>query len=165
MTRPTDQSNGPGSSSSGPQRQLRKVEGSERFRLPSLTETQRLAYKFLLQSKSPQSAYQILRELGRAGGGQNIYPQTVYRALERLQSCGLVHKLESTNTFLPCIAPNRPHESIHLLCEVCGSAKELVDTRVGNMLSRNAGRQCFRVHHKVIELRGICGTCSHGHTT
>lgn len=123
-----------------------------------LTRIQRHAYLFLLQANAPQTAYQILDGL-RQSGASGIYPQTVYRTLSSLQESGLVHKLESTNAFLPCVKPARPHESIHLLCEICGCAEELVDGRVSDALLRDAHQRRFKIQRQVVELRGVCAAC------
>lgn len=122
------------------------------------TAGQREIYQLLLNAQAPVSAYQLLDSINREQG-RRVYPQTVYRTLALLQARGLVHKLESANAYLPCAAPAHPHESIHLLCEVCGNAEELVDAKINSLLSRDASRQHFRIQHQVIELRGVCAGC------
>lgn len=122
------------------------------------TSGQRQLYRLLLNADAPMSAYQLLDMLRRSQD-KRIYPQTVYRTLALLQARGLVHKLESANAYLPCAAPSHPHESIHLLCDICGNAEELVDAKISSLLSKDADRQRFRIQHQVVELHGVCAGC------
>lgn len=139
-------------------RRLSQAESLCRSQGQRFTSGQRQLYLLLLNANAPMSAYQLLDMLGRSQD-KRIYPQTVYRTLALLQARGLVHKLESTNAYQPCAAPLHPHEGIHLLCDVCGNAEELVDAKISSLLSKDASRQHFRVQHQVIELRGVCAGC------
>lgn len=139
-------------------RRLSQAESLCRSQGQRFTSGQLQLYRLLLSTDAPMSAYQLLDVLGRSQG-KRIYPQTVYRTLALLQARGLVHKLESANAYLPCTAPTHPHESIHLLCDVCGNAEELVDAKIGSLLSKDASRQHFRIQHQVIELCGVCAGC------
>lgn len=131
----------------------RRPEGSR------LTPGQSRVYRTLLEAGAPMSAYQLLDALNRSEG-RHVYPQTVYRALAMLRQRGLVHRLETANAYLACSGPARPHESIHLLCDGCGSAVELVDPRIGELLERDAGLRQFRVRRQTVELHGLCAVCA-----
>lgn len=113
----------------------------------------------LKRAPEPASAYQLLDQLNQVGGAR-VYPQTVYRALTRLQELGLVHRVESSNGYLACSAPARPHRCIHLLCDRCGSAQELIDTRISDELVADAEERHFRVRRQIVELHGVCQDCA-----
>ena len=49
----------------------------------------------------------------------------MYRALQFLQSQGLVHRLESLNAYVGCVHPEHPHASQFLICRDCGQVEEL----------------------------------------
>ena len=61
-----------------------------------LTKNQALVLKVLINASQPLGAYAILDKL--RGNGFKA-PLTVYRALEQLADQGLVHKLESLNSW------------------------------------------------------------------
>ena len=56
-------------------------------------------YNFLKKKKKPLSAYEILKELASEGISA---PTTIYRALNKLVSNGLIHKIESLNAWTVC---------------------------------------------------------------
>ena len=56
-------------------------------------------YNFLKKKNKPLSAYEILEELASQG---ITAPTTIYRALNKLVSNGLIHKIESLNAWTVC---------------------------------------------------------------
>lgn len=140
---------------------LRQAEALYRAQGVRFSPGQQRVYRLLLDADAPMTAYQLLDALGRSEA-RRIYPQTVYRTLALLQAHGLIHKLESANAYLPCVTPAHPHDSIHLLCDVCGNAEELVDANINHLLTQDAQRQRFRIQHQMIELRGVCAGCDRG---
>ena len=56
-------------------------------------------YNFLKKKKKPLSAYEILKELASEGISA---PTTIYRALNKLVSNGLIHKIEPLNAWTVC---------------------------------------------------------------
>ncbi|HVT35000.1 MAG TPA: Fur family transcriptional regulator [Nevskiaceae bacterium] len=115
--------------------------------------------RILHRRARPMSAYALLGELRRENP-LNLYPQTIYRALGDLIEKGFVHKLSSVNAFLACTHPRGTHEGIHLICDDCGMATELVDARVDALLNRKAGALAFKTQYRAVELHGVCGKCS-----
>lgn len=87
-------------------------------------------------------------------------PATVYRALEFLMEQGLIHRVESLNAFIGCVCSERQHEQILLICKRCEEVEERPAPEVMNALSREIVRAGFVVHHKAIEVHGICGRCA-----
>ena len=63
----------------------------------SLTKNQKLVLESLKSASKPQTAYSLLGQLNEHGLKA---PPQVYRALEKLQKLGLIHKLESINSYV-----------------------------------------------------------------
>ena len=71
---------------------------------PKLTKNQSLVLEVLESHRNPLSAYSILEQLADAGLRA---PPQVYRALEKLIGYGLIHKLESINSYV-CLLYTSP---------------------------------------------------------
>ena len=93
---------------------------------------------------------------------RKIAPLTVYRHLDFLMRAGLVHRLQSAQTYLPCDHPDHPHESQFLLCSSCGHVDEVESRGLATLLSQIADEHGFRPDHAVVEVKGVCGTCAVG---
>ena len=122
-----------------------------------LTRLRRRVFELIWSSHTPVGAYELLRRLGREHAG--AAPPTVYRALDFLRAHGLVHRIESLNAFVGCCAPDRAHAGQFLICSGCGTAAEIDDPRVNDAIERRAGEMGFAVHHKTIEVEGLCTPC------
>ncbi|SDP45775.1 nickel uptake regulator, Fur family [Pedococcus dokdonensis] len=92
-------------------------------------------------------------------GGQALAPSTVYRALEALESLGVVghthldHRAPSYH-----LADHATH--IHLVCRTCGKVdecpKELADGFAGNVLAGSG----FVADVTHMAIHGECSTCA-----
>jgi len=71
---------------------------------PMLTKNQSLVFDILTKAEAPLSAYTILDKLRDQGFRA---PLQVYRALDKLLEYGVVHRLESINSFVACAHPMR----------------------------------------------------------
>lgn len=105
----------------------------------------------------PQTAYEILNCLRPLG---ITSPPTVYRALERLQMEGRIHRLESLNAFVPCHHPHHGAAVLFTICDHCGSVEEIVDTTLESQLVITARRKGFTAAHSLTELHGLCKPCA-----
>ena len=130
------------------------------FQESELTKNQSLVMNTLSNAKGPLSAYTILDELRDSGFRA---PLQVYRALDKLVELGLVHRLESLNSFVACQHPDcEAHETIAFtICEKCGMVGELSDGKLQKQLEKLAGETGFSPKKSTIELRGFCKTCHH----
>ena len=122
-----------------------------------LTALRRRVLELVWRGHQPRGAYDILEELHREG--RHAAPPTVYRALEFLRLHGLIHRIESLNAFIGCIAPNEPHSGHFMICNDCGGAAEVNDEAIGDALRRSASRSGFVIERQIIELRGLCPSC------
>jgi len=125
---------------------------------PELTRNQTLVLGALSRTDGPLSAYTLLDQLRDQGFRA---PLQVYRALEKLLEYGLVHRLESLNSFVACA---RPHEHAHgvaafAICDTCGLVDEFSDGVVEDRLRIWAEAQTFKLAKTTIELRGTCAAC------
>ena len=125
----------------------------------ALTRNQSLVHDALRQADGPLSAYTILDRLRDDGFRA---PLQVYRALDKLTSLGLVHRLESLNAFVACAGEHR-HGANELIafaiCERCGQVEEFADPVVCERLEAWAGDNAFHADKTTIEIRGKCAAC------
>lgn len=119
-----------------------------------LTNLRRRAIAALAQAGRPVKAYDLLAELGE--GEAPAKPASAYRALEFLESLGLVHRVSGINAFLLCTHGGGAHATQLFLCEECGAAEE----RSVHHTTPPETPAGFEVHRSVVEHYGLCRTCS-----
>ena len=124
-----------------------------------LTRNQTLVLDRLEKSEGPLSAYALLDQLRDDGFRA---PLQVYRALDTLMKSGLVHRLESINSFVACHGHHHHDHGItgFAICETCGQVTEFTDPVVSERLEAWAQATGFKTSKAAIELRGTCGKCA-----
>tara|TARA_B100000945_G_C20083125_1_gene457747 strand:- start:17 stop:424 length:408 start_codon:yes stop_codon:yes gene_type:complete len=127
-------------------------------KLPKLTKNQDLVMGVLSKVGHPMSAYAILDILKENGLKA---PLQVYRALERLEMLGLVHRIECMNAFVACRHDVTKDDSMvaFIICNSCGDVKEVSDNSVEVGLHKVTKRAGFILQKPTIELQGICRSC------
>lgn len=125
-----------------------------------LTALRRRVLELVWTSHRPVGAYALLDLLRKDGRG--AAPPTVYRALEFLLGCGLIHRIETLNAYVGCSHPGEAHLTQFLICKSCGTAAELDDKRLGEVIGRSAAEHGFTIASRVIELSGVCAACRRG---
>jgi len=108
----------------------------------------------------PLSAYDVLGEMRESH--PKIAPPTIYRTLAALIERGRVHRLESMNAFIACQCERHPNASILSICDDCGTVEESVAPDMLDALSSIAGKSGFQPARHVIEIHGLCASCSAG---
>lgn len=126
------------------------------------TPQRRRIMALLLEYAEPVTAYQLLDKLREEMPGAQ--PPTVYRALEFLQRVGLIHRIDATNSYLPCAMEccGEHHELPPqlLVCSRCGKATELaLPEGVYETLSESAQQAGFALGDKPLALNGVCQKC------
>ena len=121
------------------------------------TPLRRAVFELLWSSHKPVKAYDLLAQLALTH--DRPAPPTVYRALDFLQEAGLVHKLESLNSYIGCGEPGRAHQGQFLICEKCGVVAELDDAELTARIDTSARRIGFKVNDETIEISGLCRDC------
>ncbi len=122
-----------------------------------LTPLRRRVLELIWGGHKPLGAYDILDVLKTERRG--AAPPTVYRALDFLLALGLVHRIESMNSFVGCPDPNTPHGGQFLICRSCGLVAEINDSGVVNAIKKSAARAGFVVGRPIIEIEGLCPHC------
>lgn len=142
-----------------------QLEGAERICNAGglrLTRKRRQLIETLVRAQGPLSAYE-LADAYRAGHSEDLPVMTVYRMLDVFTEAGIVHKLRSTNRFLPCrhLACDHPHALAQfLICDRCGVVREMdfADKEIAQ-LERKARSTGFSLHREQLELHGVCDKC------
>ena len=88
----------------------------------NLTKNQKIVFNLLQNSGEPLKAYTILESLKREGLKS---PLQVYRALDKLVELGIIHKIESQNSFIACSNSNCASNTAFTICRRCGDVKEI----------------------------------------
>jgi Fur family zinc uptake transcriptional regulator len=122
-----------------------------------MTRIRRKVLRLLLESEGPSKAYDLLANLDGEGSAK---PPTIYRALDFLQTAGLVHKIESLNAYVACGHTSHSHSAVFLICEVCEEAEELHAVATSRALKAETEAAGFAMTRAVIEVRGRCGRCA-----
>jgi len=122
-----------------------------------LTPLRRRVLELVWGGHRPLGAYDILDALRAERSG--AAPPTVYRALDFLRDQGLVHRIESRNSFVGCPDPDTPHGGQFLICRSCGQAAELNDAAIDDAIRSSAERAGFAVGRRTIEIEGECPSC------
>ncbi len=123
-----------------------------------LTPARLAAYAELLAAERPVSAYELIALL-EDRQERKIAPLTVYRHLDFLIRVGLVHRIESTQSYVPCDHPDHAHESQYLLCSTCGRAEEVESESLESLLRRIADQRGFQLEKTIVEIKGHCANC------
>lgn len=117
-----------------------------------------LVFDALKKAARPVTAYELIDAVRAAGISA---PPTVYRALNRLITDGMAHKLESTNTFVACShAHHNDCAPVFVICDICGEAKEFDDATINTQLTQRTTELAFTVERTIVELHGICAKCA-----
>ena len=121
-----------------------------------LTKNQALVLNVLSNASQPLGAYAILDKL-RSHGFKA--PLTVYRALEQLAGQGLVHKIESLNSWTSCCGEHQANPPVFEICKDCGNVTEQFDRELVKSLNSMSERSGFIPDRSIIEIHGRCDDC------
>jgi Fur family transcriptional regulator, zinc uptake regulator len=144
-------------SKSAQEKALDRLEAICRERGGRLTRLRRAVVAKLLAAGRPLSAYRLL-DLLRPEDGSSA-PINVYRSLDFLVEQGLVHRLETTRSFVACEHPDRPHPVQFLICRQCGMVVETADKGVAAATESLGRRLGFVLDQETVELTGLCENC------
>jgi Fur family transcriptional regulator, zinc uptake regulator len=125
-----------------------------------MTRHRRAVLEKLLAGRRPLTAYELLDLLRPQDA--SVTPASVYRCLDFLVEHGLIHRLETTRSFVACEHPDHPHAVQFLICRQCGTVVEAEDKRVASATENLGHRFGFALDQRTVELTGICATCKVG---
>jgi Fur family zinc uptake transcriptional regulator len=123
----------------------------------ALNAKEKLVALALRKAGRPMSAYDLIGELKEQGFTS---PPTVYRALTRLVTEGLAHRIESLNAFVCCAHDHHKGAAVFAICDDCGDVDEFGEEEVARRLRNWARGSSFQIRHMSIEIRGRCAECS-----
>ncbi len=127
------------------------------------TRQRQQAFRLLVEASHPLTAYQLLELLRHEAPGAQ--PPTVYRALDFLQRTGLVHRIDATNRFVPCVlgcVASAPPPQL-LVCDHCGEVEEApMPDELWRRLLAEAGTLNFSLSVRPVALTGVCRGCQNG---
>jgi len=90
-------------------------------------------------------------------------PMTVYRALDFLMEMGLVHRVDSLNSFVYCThheadGTEHAHHALMLACTGCGAvAEQPIPSGAADLVALIEKQSGFAVTE--LEVKGFCGRC------
>ena len=119
-------------------------------------KTDEAVLEVLREAPTPMSAYQLLDHL-RPRGVQS--PPVVYRALERLQKAGRIHRLEALGVYFACCGQSHAQGTVFAVCTECRRVEEWSGEGIDALIGEEAGKRGFAVAGRTIEVRGICAHC------
>ena len=128
-----------------------------KLRAISLTPLRRCILDLVVKAEQPIKAYDLLDRLRLER--QKAVPATVYRSLNFLIAEGLVHKLATGSRYVACLYPGELHDASFLVCESCGTVKEIRTNLTSLVESAEADAWGFRANARTVEIRGVCGDC------
>lgn len=131
----------------------RMAEAGER-----MTPPRRRVLSLLLEGGEPVKAYDLIARFGE--DGQAAKPPTVYRALEFLERQGMAHRIASISAYVACAghAGEASHAAAFLICDCCGSTKEISGPDLAAM-AEAAARAGYAIARTTIEAHGRCAAC------
>lgn len=136
---------------------LEEAQAICRARGGRFTSQRRTVLAKVLLANRPVTAYELL-DIVRPEDAA-ITSASVYRSLDFLVEMGLVHRLDSTRSFVACNHPDHPHVGQFLICRQCGTVVEAEDKRIAEAAEDFGERHGFMLEHRTVELTGVCGTC------
>lgn len=136
------------------------TDGSETLEQHGLrvTEPRLAVLKLLQQENKPIKAYDLIERLSTPD--HEVKPPTVYRALEALESAGLVHRLESMNAYMYCHDHDHGHDHdvVFAICDSCEKVTE-IEPDTDAKLTSALKEQGFTPSRQVFEVHGACSNC------
>lgn len=129
-----------------------------------LTAQRLQVLKILLRDHKALGAYDILEKMRdlQVEGQSMPQPPTVYRALDFLLDLGLIHKVESQNSFYACMVDKTDgehHMAQAFICDICGYVEEKVAHGQAQNLFKKAESFGFKIDKVIVECRGTCAVC------
>ena len=140
---------------------LRRAEAVCLEHRSRLTPIRKKVLELIWQSHKPIKAYDLLAQLSTDGHIEK--PPTVYRALQFLLDNQLIHRIESSNTYIGCEFEHKEMDSKFFICDQCHEVEELHEPKLDKTLSEASKKQGFIPNQTNIEIHGTCATCAKLH--
>ncbi len=125
------------------------------------TQPRRVTLEVIAASDGPIGAYDIIEAMGEIVDKPK--PTTVYRSIEFLQENGFIHKIESLSAFVVCHAGHAHRGSQFVVCNSCGTVKEVHLCHLPKDLEKKVEISGFKMDHWNAEIHGTCQQCQVSH--
>jgi Fur family zinc uptake transcriptional regulator len=123
-----------------------------------LTSLRKTVLFILWEDRRPLKAYEILEKLSVLK--ENSTAPSIYRALDYFLHYGVVHKIESIQSYTLCESPDKQLPSeVLMLCSQCNGVKEVYSEDIRTWVQRLAKENQFCLGQAPIELKGVCKSC------
>ena len=122
----------------------------------NLTKNQKIVFNLLQNSGEPLKAYTILESLKREGLKSHLQ---IYRALDKLVELGIIHKIESQNSFIACSNSNCASNTAFTICRRCGDVKEIKNNHLFDEISKLGKKNRLNVNRFNLEFYIDCNGC------
>lgn len=131
----------------------------------TLTSLRKDVLKIIESATRPLKAYEILNILLKKR--PNAKPPTVYRVLDFLVEKHVIHKVNSSHTYVLCQYNSSNNEcekhgkniDLILACQHCHQYVELTNSIASLILNQLLQEKEFIISDHCIELKGICINC------
>lgn len=123
------------------------------------TQLREQVFAEIASTRGSIGAYEILDRLSEKG--TRLAPISVYRSIDALIEAGVIHRLESKNSYFAC----RRHEHgrkgrpIFMACEQCGGVVEVPAQSIFDQVAELAKSADFTPKVKFMEVSGTCAAC------
>lgn len=124
----------------------------------TLTKQQLVIVNIMIEANTSLTLHEILLK------NQKIKPNanrmTIYRAMDKLTKCRLIHKLQSINSYKLCehIGCNYNPVCQIIICKKCYKYIEIYDKKLVFDIKSNLKLYGFNINNE-IEIQSICNTC------
>jgi Fur family transcriptional regulator, zinc uptake regulator len=123
-----------------------------------LTPLREAVLRVLTGSHKALGAYDIIDRMSEQG--RRLAPISVYRIIDVLLEAGIVHRLESKNSYFACLSEHRDASSmVVLLCEGCNRVAETEAPAAWGAIKEITQDSGFSVSATVLEIQGQCPDC------
>ena len=124
-----------------------------------LTSLRKEVLYILWSAEKPLKAYEILDGLLKLNSSST--PTSVYRALVFFVAAGIVHKIESIQSYTLCCEPQKHLSSeVLMVCNDCHAVIEVYDPMLRELVLNLSTQHFFDLKQDAIELKGLCKMCS-----
>ena len=124
-----------------------------------ITKLRKLILEHLCKIEKPITAYELLDRLIQCSAPQKRYNiMSVYRILNFLLDNGLIHKIDSNNTYSICCRPGINICQL-FICQSCSGKIETHKASISHALAKVADHHNFTILSNKIEVLGLCQSC------
>ena len=123
----------------------------------TLTPQRVIIFRGLEAAQRPLTAYELKDEVNHESN-ESYNISTIYRVLNFWTELGLIHKIDSSNTFIVCNDENRNHVHVLQHCTQCQSVRESCE--ISSLIKIPESTSFHIDTHQVIEIQGQCAECA-----